>query len=68
MMFSKNELIYLNNCLNECLNGILLDDNDFKIRIGISKDKAKLLLDKINIEIDYFNLDNYFKKTGLNSI
>jgi len=36
MDFSKNELICLNNCVNECLNGIHINDDEFKTRIGIS--------------------------------
>jgi len=55
MDFSKNELICLNNCVNECLNGIHINDDEFKTRIGISKEKTKLLLEKISNGIDGFN-------------
>lgn len=74
MKFSKNELIFIYNCVDDIFNKIPIDTyhdcDEFKIKTGLTVEEVDDLLKSISIEIDfdYFNLNNYFKNQGLNTI
>lgn len=43
-----DELVILNNTLNEIGNGLHLSDSDLMIRMGVTREAVKALLDQIN--------------------
>jgi hypothetical protein len=46
--FSRAELILINNALNEVCNGVNIEEWEFPIRLGASRDEAQALLQKIH--------------------
>jgi hypothetical protein len=46
-VFTHDELVVINNALNEVCNGVSLDDDEFKTRIGYSREMALGLLNKV---------------------
>jgi hypothetical protein len=49
---SAIDLLLLNNALNEVLNGVWIDEQEFETRLGASHAEAKRLLRRIGRLID----------------
>ena len=45
--FTKDELLVINNALNEVCNGLPFEDAEFQTRIGVSREAARKVLDKV---------------------
>jgi hypothetical protein len=45
--FTREELVIINNALNEVVNGVPFDDDEFQTRLGYSRAKAQNLLKKV---------------------
>jgi hypothetical protein len=45
--FTHDELVVINNALNEVCNGLSIDEDEFKTRIGYTRAMAQDLLKKI---------------------
>ena len=46
-VFSREELVIINNALNEICNGNALHDDEFQTRVGYTREKARQLLAKV---------------------
>jgi hypothetical protein len=46
-VFTRDELVVINNALNEVCHGLSFDDDEFQTRIGHSRATAQNLLKKI---------------------
>jgi hypothetical protein len=55
-IFSAEDVIMINECLNEICNGLKIDN--FEDEVGISKDSAKNLLSEVNGSIHFWQLDS----------
>jgi hypothetical protein len=44
---TREELVIINNALNEVVNGISLDDDEFQTRLGYSRAKAENVRKKV---------------------
>lgn len=42
------ELVVINNALNEVCNGVHIDDAEFQTRLGVTRDEARAVLERIN--------------------
>lgn len=52
MDFSRDELLWINNALNEVLNGPeAIDEWEFHARMGGDRDQVNALLRKVNDEV-----------------
>lgn len=49
ILLTEDELALLNNALNELCHGIRIDDDEFRIRTGFSRDEARALLDRLHL-------------------
>jgi hypothetical protein len=45
-VFTRDELVVINNALNEVCNGLSFDDDEFQTRIGYSRAMAQKVLEK----------------------
>ena len=45
---SHSDLYIINNALNEICNGVHLDEWDFETRMGVDREAARSLLDRVN--------------------
>lgn len=52
-VFTREELIVINNALNEVCNGSLLDDAEFQTRVGYSREAAHKVLEKVAKALKY---------------
>jgi len=46
-VFTRDELVIINNALNEVCNGLPLGDDEFQTRIGFSRETASKVLAKV---------------------
>ncbi len=49
---TADQLMALANALNEVCHGSQMDDTEFEIRIGVTRQEARLLLDQVNQALD----------------
>jgi hypothetical protein len=45
--FTREDLVIINNALNEVVNGVSLDDDEFQTRLGYSRAKAENVRKKV---------------------
>jgi hypothetical protein len=48
LLFTKAELMIVNNVLNEICNGIPIEDAEFETRLGVTRAQARDLLTQVN--------------------
>jgi hypothetical protein len=46
-VFTRDELVIINNALNEICNGLSLEDDEFQTRIGYTREAARKVLGKV---------------------
>jgi hypothetical protein len=47
-VFTRDELVVINNALNEVCNGLAIDEDEFQTRIGYPRAKARDVLKKVS--------------------
>ena len=47
-VFSREELVIINNALNEVCNGLSFSDDEFQTRMGYPRDQARKVLSKVS--------------------
>jgi hypothetical protein len=48
LTISVDELKIINNALNEVCHGIHMDDSEFRVRMGVTRQQARTLLDQLH--------------------
>ena len=49
VLLAEDEVALLRNALNELSHGIRLDDAEFRLRTGSTRDEARALLDRLQL-------------------
>ena len=47
VVFTRDELVLINNALNEVCNGLSFEDEEFQTRIGFPREVARKVLAKV---------------------